>query len=512
MWKELLALLLAACLLAGAQGFCDICHLRNNHTKDFATPFEAPVEEFKYCQQWKDNACCTKETANNVIELYGEANRFDRCDFDPNTPKNMSDGCRDFFIAQDCFYECDVSAGKYRRHINCGSVDGGNSWEIKGMPIKASFCDSWFEACKDDYICATPEIPSLMTISDHSCEYEVDADGNEIGDCRKFSDVFMDGKDICELMWGESYIYETREDQAYTMNFSGSNPNTEINLHIAFPDPCPEHDVATAEEGCGDGSKLHPNIIPHDCEVCKLRNAGEDGNVFTLNISLPADGSLGKCSKYESNACCAPATAERIDQELYGPEFAWDRCYKKGGQGTFPEKCNRWFIEEYCFYECDVNAGKYRLFDDCTESDEGPWRIFGAPIRASECDQWYEDCKDTLFCACLTEADCKYGGVPRSFFSLPNLTCTSETCKTFGEIYANGKELCEVMWDQAFVYERHEKAAYSFAWDLAQTNENPNNFVNTHIEFPPNCDGHEAEKEWCGSGQQIGAENTANEG
>lgn len=110
------------------------------------------------------------------------------------------------------------------------------------------------------------------------------------------------------------------------------------------------------------------------------------------------------------------------------------------------------------------------------------------------------------------QADCKYGGVPRSFFSLPNLTCTSETCKTFGEIYANGKELCEVMWDQAFVYERHEKAAYSFAWDLAQTNENPNNFVNTHIEFPPNCDGHEAEKEWCGSGQQIGAENTANEG
>ena len=53
---------LAVRMLAPVSGFCEICHLRNNHTKDYATPFAEPAEDFKYCRQWKDNACCTKES------------------------------------------------------------------------------------------------------------------------------------------------------------------------------------------------------------------------------------------------------------------------------------------------------------------------------------------------------------------------------------------------------------------------------------------------------------------
>lgn len=259
-------------------------------------------------------------------------------------------------------------------------------------------------------MCATPEEPNMIDIAGRACTYEVDDDGNETGTCRKFSDVYKDGKDVCELMWGGAFLYETREDQAYTMDFEGPNPNNDINLHVAFPDPCPSHDVATAKEGCGEGAKLHPEIQPHDCEVCKIRNVDENGIPFTLNISLPAEMSLGRCRKYDDNSCCAPEIGARIDEDIYGPDFAWDRCYLNGAQGEFPEKCARWFVEEYCFYECDVNAGKYRKYDDCAESDEGPWRIYKLPLRASECDQWYDDCKDTLFCACLTEV-CAVSGI-----------------------------------------------------------------------------------------------------
>ncbi|CAD7698129.1 unnamed protein product [Ostreobium quekettii] len=502
----LLLALVSSCA-APALGFCEVCHLRNDHTKDFATPFEQPAEDFVHCRQWRDNACCTKDTVDNLFTLYGDEDRFDRCDEDPDIPRDMSQSCRDFFIAEDCFYECDASAGKYRKHAKCGSVDGGNSWELERMPIKASFCNDWYEACKDDYVCATPQDPSMLGVSDRVCEYSQDGDGNEIGTCRKFSDVYADGKDVCNLMWGSSFYYEPNEDQAYTMDFEGENPNNAINLHVAFPDPCPSHDVATVEEGC-DELPIHPKITPHDCEVCKLRNVDIEGVEFTLNISLSV-ADLGPCQKYEENACCSAETASRIDSDLYGPDFAWDRCYLDGDRGEFPEKCGRWFVEEGCLYECDVSAGKYRLWNDCSDSEEGPWRISKMPLKASECDQWYEDCKDVFFCTCLTEEDCRFGGKPRSFFSLPNLTCAGDECKPFGQIYKNGQEVCEVMWDDSFVYERHEKAAYSLVWDPEETDgKNPNNIVNTHVDFPDNCDGHEAEKEWCETGSQDGTVST----
>ena len=39
-----------------------------------------------------------------------------------------------------------------------------------------------------------------------------------------------------------------------------------------------------------------------------------------------------------------------------------------------------------------------------------------------------------------------------------------ETCQTFDQIYANGEELCEVMWNNAFEYTTDEDNAYTFWW------------------------------------------------
>lgn len=33
----------------------------------------------------------------------------------------------------------------------CGA--GQNNWQILGMPIKASYCDMWYEACYNDLFC-----------------------------------------------------------------------------------------------------------------------------------------------------------------------------------------------------------------------------------------------------------------------------------------------------------------------------------------------------------------------
>lgn len=48
-------------------------------------------------------------------------------------------------------------------------------------------------------------------------------------------------------------------------------------------------------------------------------------------------------------------------------------------------------------------AGKYRKFPKCVDNlgNANAWQIADMPIKASECDQWYKDCYDDFFCACL---------------------------------------------------------------------------------------------------------------
>lgn len=80
----------------------------------------------------------------------------------------------------------------------------------------------------------------------------------------------------------------------------------------------------------------------------------------------------------------------------------------------------------------------------------------------------YEACKNDYFCSDET----------RSFFYQSDNLClpgTSECSKTFGQIYANGTEMCEVLWDGSFKYEKNEANAYSLTFAYGQPN--PNNRV-----------------------------------
>jgi hypothetical protein len=150
--------------------------------------------------------------------------------------------------------------------------------------------------------------------------------------------------------------------------------------------------------------------------------------------------------------------------------------------------CYAHFENELCFYECDVHAGKYRLHDDCSGDSDGQngWQIHGMPIKASECDRFYEDCKNDKIC--LTPPS-------KSMWSTQD--CDHSThCVTFGDTYADGKEMCESVWGTAFVYERNETNAYT--WSFADGDANPNNAVNVALPFPEKCPFHEPDLSECG--------------
>ena len=69
---------------------------------------------------------------------------WDRCG-------KLSQACERFFVQEACLYECDPNAGlfrKFNKTIYDKDNEDHNEWQMEGMPIKASYCDSWFDACK----------------------------------------------------------------------------------------------------------------------------------------------------------------------------------------------------------------------------------------------------------------------------------------------------------------------------------------------------------------------------
>ncbi|XP_078673682.1 uncharacterized protein LOC144912376 isoform X1 [Branchiostoma floridae x Branchiostoma belcheri] len=60
-------------------------------------------------------------------------------------------------------------------------------------------------------------------------------------------------------------------------------------------------------------------------------------------------------------------------------------------------------------------------------------------------------------------------------------------CRTFGEIYSSGKELCEKMWDHSFAYETNLSLAFTMWFFEA---ENPNNKVADRLGWPTADDCH----------------------
>lgn len=171
--------------------------------KDKPSPEGADYVE---CQPWKENACCTAEfTAelkrNNVEVLYN---------FSWNHCANLSQACERYIKNEECFWSCEPNLIKW--HVKEGALDG--------VPICAEYCDNWFDACKDDYTCAENWLEDFNYTSNvYSCP--------AASECLKFSQIYTDGKGLCDKMWGKSFKYE-KSDNCMVMWFDGKNPNGDV--------------------------------------------------------------------------------------------------------------------------------------------------------------------------------------------------------------------------------------------------------------------------------------------
>mmetsp|Transcript_24952 Transcript_24952/g.55363 ORF Transcript_24952/g.55363 Transcript_24952/m.55363 type:complete len:276 (+) Transcript_24952:560-1387(+) len=128
------------------------------------------------CQAYSQHSCCKNTTVasfETVNQAYGPEYHIDRCG-------PLSQACENYFMNENCLYECDPTAGLYRRYSQAmvaadvaanGSMTWTNEWELYKMPIRASFCNAWYSACYDDLFCSVGGgdfFSCAMVYDDHS--------------------------------------------------------------------------------------------------------------------------------------------------------------------------------------------------------------------------------------------------------------------------------------------------------------------------------------------------------
>jgi len=203
------------------------------------------------------------------------------------------------------------------------------------------------------------------------------ADGSAAPQCKRFDQIYKNGKELCENMWDGSFVYETDESKSYTMWF--------------FDKVNPNDATARTLGKLGAG--------PHD--TCHLDN-------FHKDAPGPEPDNFTACFPYKNDACCEEKKVSSRDvmNEGYGKEWHWDRC------GPMSLECDQFFVQEQCFYECDPNLGLYRKFHssalplrpgtelhNASNENHNVWQIHAMPIKASYCDAWWQACRKDKFYA-----------------------------------------------------------------------------------------------------------------
>lgn len=217
--------------------------------------------------------------------------------------------------------------------------------------------------------------------------------------CKKFKDIYPTGKELCENMWDGAFKYEPDEDMGYTMWFQDmmNNPN----------------DKTTKKLMDAGVFSLETERV-EQCHLQYFHKAKGDPAHPLDNKEHPTEepDSFTECYPWANRGCCHQEVVEspKKMKESYGTEYHWDRC------GALSQACERFFVMEACFYECEPNAGIYRKHKETKDDPDpfggstelhtdpdcvlnNPWQMHQMPIKASFCDGWHHACSNDYFCA-----------------------------------------------------------------------------------------------------------------
>ncbi|NWS55763.1 RBP protein, partial [Chunga burmeisteri] len=144
-----------------------------------------PEPNMRECTLYSKSSCCyadfTKQLAHSPV-IKVNNNYWNRCG-------QLSKSCEDFTKKIECFYRCSPHAARW--------MDPSYTAAIQSVPLCQSFCDDWYEACKDDSIC----VHNWLT----DWEWDESGENRCKNKCIPYSEMYANGTDMCQNMWGESF-------------------------------------------------------------------------------------------------------------------------------------------------------------------------------------------------------------------------------------------------------------------------------------------------------------------
>ena len=106
---------------------------------------------------------------------------------------------------------------------------GPGTGYISNVPVCASYCDRWFEACKNDLTCVDNWLE----------DFDYAANGQNLcppeASCLSFKERYKDARGLCNRMWGNAFFYSEDEVNCTVMAFDPANSNPNFQLSFTKP-------------------------------------------------------------------------------------------------------------------------------------------------------------------------------------------------------------------------------------------------------------------------------------
>ena len=130
-----------------------------------------------------------------------------------------------FYLQNEaCFYECDPILGHFQPT---------GTETLDSVPVCASYCNSWFDACRNDTTCTDNWLLLYLNTSVDTCPQS---------ECRTFEEWFGNGRDFCNTIW----------DTSYTSTLSRRTTVPYLHLTLVCPTPIPSSHSRSVMEQRGN--------------------------------------------------------------------------------------------------------------------------------------------------------------------------------------------------------------------------------------------------------------------
>ncbi|KYO25072.1 retbindin [Alligator mississippiensis] len=144
----------------------------------------SPESSLGLCQAYAHNACCSPETAAEISTTGARDVAWDCCG-------PLSSSCARYLQQLECFYRCSPGAAHW--------LHPEHPTALHRAPLCRDFCQQWYNACRDDLTCA----------QDWVRDWRWGPEGNNCtGGCAPYSQMYRDGQDLCETIWGDAFVTE----------------------------------------------------------------------------------------------------------------------------------------------------------------------------------------------------------------------------------------------------------------------------------------------------------------